>query len=50
VNYSEAIRLKPDFIWAYKNRANAYEMIGDRAKAKADRDKVVELEQQKAVP
>jgi tetratricopeptide (TPR) repeat protein len=49
-DYSKAIQLKPDFILAYRNRAGAYEKMGDRARAKADRDKVAELEKQKSQP
>jgi len=32
-DYSEAIRLKPDFWMIYKNRARVYETIGNTAKA-----------------
>ena len=49
-DYSKAIELKPDFIMAYRNRARAYEQIGDKVKAKADAQKVVELEKQKVTP
>jgi len=48
--YSEAIRIEPDYILPYQLRAEAYEKIGDKVKAQADRDKIAELEKQKAKP
>ena len=48
-DYSEAIRLKPDSR-AYQNRAAAYERSGNKEKAKADMDKVAELEKQIGKP
>ena len=49
-DYSKAIQLNPDFILAYQNRAKAYERMGAKVKAKADRDKAAELEKQKVMP
>ena len=37
--YTEAIRLKPDFILAYLNRADCYDAIGKTVEAKRDRAK-----------
>jgi tetratricopeptide (TPR) repeat protein len=48
--FSEVIRLQPDYIPAYQIRAKAYEKIGDKMKAQADWDKAAELEKQKAKP
>lgn len=36
-DYTEVIRLNPRFANAYANRALAYEAVGDRARAAADR-------------
>ena len=42
-DYSEAIKLKPDFAKAWYNRGLAYKRLGNEAKAKADRLKAEEL-------
>jgi serine/threonine protein kinase/regulator of sirC expression with transglutaminase-like and TPR domain len=42
-DYSEAIRLKPDWL-AYYNRAQCYEALGKKVEAKRDREKAEELE------
>ena len=49
-DFNKAVELKPDFILAFQNRAQTYERIGDKAKAQADRDKVLELEKQQTKP
>jgi tetratricopeptide (TPR) repeat protein len=45
-DYSKALNISPNYAIALRNRANAYEKIGDKAKAKADRLKAEELEKQ----
>ena len=42
-DYSEAIRLNPNFAMAYKNRGDAYKIQGELDKAKADFAKAEEL-------
>ena len=42
-DYTEAIRLAPDFAQAYFNRGRAYEQAGDHAKAQADFAKAEKL-------
>jgi tetratricopeptide (TPR) repeat protein len=46
-NYSEAIRLKPDFVLAYRNRASCYDKLGRKAKANDDRRKADQIEKSK---
>ena len=46
-DYSEAIRLKPDYAKAYNNRGVAYRETGDNAKADADFAKEKELKAKK---
>jgi serine/threonine protein kinase len=43
-DFSEAIRLKPDSILAYRNRANCYDAQGRKARAERDRAKAESLE------
>jgi len=38
-DYSEVLRLKPDYVEAYVGRANAYQDLGDDVQAEADRKK-----------
>jgi tetratricopeptide (TPR) repeat protein len=42
-DYTEAVRLKPDYAGAYDNRAFAYEKLGQIEKAKEDRAKAEQL-------
>lgn len=43
-DYTQAIKLQPDYISAYKNRGNAYDRQGRREQAKADWKKARQLE------
>jgi tetratricopeptide (TPR) repeat protein len=43
-DYSEAIRLKPDFELAYSGRAYCYNALGNTLAAKRDREKADKLE------
>ncbi|MGB0384758.1 MAG: tetratricopeptide repeat protein [Ardenticatenaceae bacterium] len=47
-DYSEAIRLNPDYALAYNNRGFAYEKKGERDLAIADYRKAVELGNERA--
>jgi Flp pilus assembly protein TadD len=49
-SYSEVIRLEPNHLQAYRDRADAYEKIGDKSKAKTDRQKADEMEKQQNSP
>ena len=42
-DYTEAIRLKPDYAWAYHNRGMACRNKGDYARARADWEKVLRI-------
>ena len=42
-SYDEALKLKPDFDWAYNNRSVCYQKIGENEKAKADFQKAKQL-------
>lgn len=48
-DYSNAIRLKPDYADAFNNRANAYKALGDLRKALADYDKAISINDKDAV-
>jgi tetratricopeptide (TPR) repeat protein len=43
-DYTEAIRLKPDYARAYYNRGLAYQRKEDGIRAKADLDKAISLD------
>jgi tetratricopeptide (TPR) repeat protein len=43
-DYTKAIDIDSKFVNAYKNRANAYLMMGEKELAEADRRKAQELE------
>src|ERR1019366_6938936 len=45
VSYSEAIRLNPKFVPAYKNRASAYAKLGKTKEAAGDTRQAAALEQ-----
>ena len=44
VDFNKAIELNPKYARAYLMRGRAYEALGDKEHAKADRDKALELE------
>ena len=44
VDFNKAIELNPKYARAYLMRGRAYEELGDKDHAKADRDKALELE------
>jgi len=44
IEFSDAIRLRPDYINAYRNRALARHRLGDEEGAAADNRKAAELE------
>lgn len=46
--YTEAIRLDPDYVHAYNNRGNLYRSFGEREKALKDYNKAIELNPQYA--
>jgi tetratricopeptide (TPR) repeat protein len=50
-DYSEAIRLKPDYptdVLAYRNRADCYDVVGNVAEAKRDREEADQLDREEA--
>ena len=42
-DFTQVIRLKPNWMWAYKRRGRVHSKKGDRRKAKADFDKAKSL-------
>jgi Tfp pilus assembly protein PilF len=43
-DFTEALRLDPQYVLGYKNRAVAYGRLGDKDQAAADRNKIRELD------